>query len=64
MYFKVDDKTFFSLSGLYDTKQLDFAIFMWGSVFSPRFQTPLSEKFDRRGRKIPQLPLLQDGWKP
>jgi hypothetical protein len=39
------------LLDLNNSKQFGFDTFMWGSIFSLRFQASLGEKFDRRGRK-------------
>ena len=48
----------------FDITWLDVIIFMWESVFSLRFHAYLEEKFDRRGAKMPQSPLLQAAERP
>jgi len=53
-----------TLAGLYDITWLDVVIFMWETVFSLKFQTYVDEKFDRRGAKMPQSPLLQATRRP
>jgi hypothetical protein len=53
-----------TFAGPHNTTWLDVVIFIWVSVFSLRFRTYLDEKFDRRGAKILQSPLLQTTGRP
>jgi hypothetical protein len=56
-YFQVDDKIFFHLLDINNSKQLDFDPYMWGLTLLPRFKTSLGEKFDLRGKKDAQMAL-------
>ena len=56
-------KLFFHLLDLTVLQQLDSVIFMWGSIYPPRFQTPSSEEFDWRSWKKLRSPHPQFDWK-
>lgn len=51
--FKWMTKLFFHLLDRNNSKQYDFDTFIWGSIFSLRFQASLGEKFDTRGKSAP-----------
>lgn len=55
--FKWMTKLFFHLLDRNNSKQYDFDTFIWGSIFSLRFQASLGEKFDTRGRKSAPVAL-------
>jgi hypothetical protein len=41
----------------YNTKRVDFVIFMWDSIFFSRFHFFLGDYFDRKNREMFQLPF-------
>ena len=61
--FKCTIKIVFPPSGSDSTQQLDSVIFLWGKVYTPRFQTLSGEEFDPRSWKKLRSPHPQLGWK-